>query len=76
MNIPALALAALLPAIVGPLPLGAPAPLVLDMALCNGGTLRLPIERNEPAVPPTTPCCAKGCHSRKRGKAFDAGQGH
>ncbi|QZH76329.1 MAG: hypothetical protein JY451_07270 [Erythrobacter sp.] len=76
MNVPTLAIAALFPAIVGPLPLAGPAPLMLEMAMCNGGMLSIPIERNGPAVPATTPCCAKGCQSRKRGKAFDAGQGH
>lgn len=76
MNSAAFAVAALFPAIVGPLPLAGPAPLTLEMALCNGGTVRLPVERHGPAVPATTPCCAKGCQSRRRGQGFDAGQGH
>jgi hypothetical protein len=73
----ALAISALLPAVTGPLPLGEGSAMVLELALCNGGTISVPVNSDGPAPPVTTPCCAKGCHSRKRGAGpFDAGQGH
>lgn len=76
MNATAMVMVALFPAIVGPLPVTAASALTLELALCNGGSVSIPVEGNGPAVPVTTPCCAKGCHSRRRGQSFDAGQGH
>lgn len=58
-----LAAVALLPAMTG-VPPGT-APQALTLALCNGGTITLPLGRNAPASA-ATPCCAKGCRSRRR----------
>lgn len=71
----ALALTALIPAISGPIPIANGPAVMLEMLLCNGGTMSLPVERDTPAVPASTPCCAKGCHSRKRSAGFDPAQG-
>ncbi|GEM_PF-2567239 len=71
----ALALTALVPAISGPLPIEQGRAMILELAMCNGGTVRIPVERDLPAVPATTPCCAKGCRSRKRATPFDPEQG-
>lgn len=58
------ALAALLPAMVGPLPVEQ-ARNSLIIALCGGGEIELALEGEEGSAPPlaTTPCCAKGCRS-------------
>lgn len=65
--LPLLAMAALIPAIIGPLP--ARAGTVLVMKLCNGGTVKVPLDNGQsPGGPPQGPCCAKGCHSGDRRK--------
>ncbi len=75
MNAAILALVALVPAMIGPLP--APTETVLHVALCGGGTAAIPLPRRQREVP--EPCSQKACHagcSRKRagGAAIDAGQ--
>lgn len=64
------ALIALLPAMVGPLPLEQGAGQIM-LALCGGGNIALQINGDEGRLPgpAMTPCCAKGCrNSEKRGK--------
>lgn len=64
---PLLATIAMIPAMVGPAPAKAGATLV--MALCNGGTIVVPVGGGDtPAGPQQGPCCAKGCHSGDRRK--------
>lgn len=61
-----IALMALVPLMVGPLP-GEERTLVAS--LCNGGTLWLPLGKGEPE--PVEQAAAKGCHAgclRKRGE--------
>jgi hypothetical protein len=68
-------LLALIPAMVGPLPLDNGHPSLL-LALCGGGSVEVALQRedgNLPA-PPSTPCCAKGCHSAERKRLIDRGQ--
>lgn len=61
------ATAAMIPAMIGPAPAKAGAELV--MALCNGGTITLPVTGgNTPPGPAQGPCCAKGCHTSDRRK--------
>ena len=63
---------ALIPAMTGPLP-----ELVRDgkliVALCNGGTIALPLEGRD-APRGTVPCCAKGCRAGEKRKRFDPEQ--
>jgi len=67
VNILPLALAALVPVMVGPLP-SAPG-RTLTMHLCNGGTITIPLDDGTPA--PDGGCHPKGCHAgtcRQKGK--------
>ena len=59
MNMLPLALAALVPVMIGPLP-AHPAP-VLTMHLCNGGTITIPLGGKPPAE--DRECHPKGCHA-------------
>lgn len=71
-----LALVALVPAMTGPVgsaDSGSFAESAL-VALCGGGTLVIPFDGQPLRGPVTAPCCAKGCHSRDRRKAFDRKQ--
>ena len=74
MGAPFIALLALVPAMVGPLPLeqGRQA---LVLAICGGGSMEIALERDEGTapMPATTPCCAKGCRSsgKKRNTTSD-----
>lgn len=71
-----LALVALVPAMTGPVG-GAESDSAgqsTAVALCGGGTLLIPFEGQPMRGPATAPCCAKGCHSRDRRKAFDRKQ--
>lgn len=52
-----LALVAILPAMVGPLPASA---RVLHVRLCAGGVATIPIPLRES---PAAPCLQKGCHA-------------
>jgi hypothetical protein len=55
-----LALAALMPVMVGPLP--SPGPEVLTAQLCNGGTVTIPL--GKPKAPDEKEDChPKGCHA-------------
>ncbi len=66
---------ALLPAMVGPLPLDQGHPSLM-LALCGGGMVEVGLQRDDGTAPApaSTPCCAKGCHSGQRKKLLDRGQ--
>ncbi len=71
---PIIALAALIPAMAGPLP-STSKPITLELALCSGGSVTVPIGGNAPPGEGSSPCCAKGCHSGdQRKKRFDRKQ--
>jgi hypothetical protein len=59
MNPLPLALAALLPVMIGPLP--PPPGQTLTMQLCGGGTITIPVGGDKPA--PERDCHPKGCHA-------------
>ncbi|MFC4254378.1 hypothetical protein GRI97_03000 [Altererythrobacter xixiisoli] len=70
---PLAAMAALIPAMTGPLPADARSWLVLP--LCSGGSVSMPIDRTAPPADGSGPCCAKGCHAGdQRKKRFDRKQ--
>jgi hypothetical protein len=76
MNLGTLAgIAALLPAMVGPLPQDQGHPSLM-LALCGGGTMQVALRDRDGAPLPVapTPCCAKGCHTGERKKLLDRGQ--
>ncbi len=66
-----LCLLAMVPAMVGPVPLAARS---VTVALCSGGVTTIPLD--QPAAPGTgtTPCCAKGCHTSSSRKRLDRAQ--
>ena len=72
----ALALVALVPAMTGPVESaeGRSSAGSAFVALCGGGTLLIPFEGQPTRGPATAPCCAKGCNTRDRRKAFDRKQ--
>ena len=53
-----LALAVLVPVMIGPLPASA---RTITAKLCNGGTLTIPLGKDSPAE--DAPCHPKGCHA-------------
>jgi len=59
MNPLPLALAVLLPVMIGPLP--APPGQTLTMQLCGGGTIVIPLDDGTPM--PDRDCHPKGCHA-------------
>jgi hypothetical protein len=63
---------ALLPAMTGPL--GTAERTSLQVLLCGGGAMSIPL--NGPTAPQdgTAPCCAKGCHSPSCRKRLDRTQ--
>ena len=61
-------LLATIPLAIGPLPVS---PLTITAALCNGGTIEIPLGR-EPQ--PDAPCDLKACHSASCRKRFDLAQ--
>lgn len=65
------AILALLPAMTGPL---AAADRSLEVALCNGGSLSIPLRGNPAPEDGSKPCCAKGCHSSSCRKRVDRAQ--
>jgi hypothetical protein len=69
------ALFALLPAMVGPVPLEQGS-RSLVLALCGGGSMEIALRSDDGTLPApaTTPCCAKGCHNSERRKLLDRGQ--
>lgn len=74
---PLAAMAALIPAMTGPLP--AAARYLLVLPLCSGGSISVPVDGGTPASDGrsdgSSPCCAKGCHSGdQRKKRFDRKQ--
>lgn len=62
----ALSALALIPAMTG-VPPGEEAARTITVALCAGGSLTIPIGDGGPDSG-TMPCCAKGCHGRRRDK--------
>ncbi len=66
------ALVALVPAMIGPLPLerGSEA---LMIAICGGTEVQLALGREggSTPMPATTPCCAKGCRSSDKRRDAD-----
>lgn len=66
------ALLALIPAMLGPLPLeqGSRA---LVLAICGGGVVEISLDKEGGTMPmpATTPCCAKGCRSSSRRRHTD-----
>jgi hypothetical protein len=63
---------ALLPAISGPVASGERSSL--QVLLCGGGAMSLPIGGSPPPQDGTAPCCAKGCHSPSCRKRLDRAQ--
>ncbi len=63
-----LALAALLPVLIGPLPSQADTGPTITAQLCNGGTITIPLGDGEPPVGDGA-CYPKACHAGNcRGK--------
>ena len=62
---------ALVPAMAGPL---AAAERNLEVALCSGGSMSLPLGGAPAPEEGSKPCCAKGCHSSSSRKRFDRPQ--
>ena len=62
---------ALLPAMIGPIPLAQAG--TLNLALCGGGALSIPLNSPAPANG-SAPCCAKGCHNGSSRKRLDRAQ--
>lgn len=69
MNPALLALGALVPLMIGPLPA---AERSITARLCNGASIVIPIERREEPAP--APCPQKGCHAACHRKRFDLAQ--
>lgn len=69
------ALAALLPAMVGPLPVEQASNSLL-LALCGGGQVEIALDDEGADTPPlaTTPCCAKGCRNKDKRRGIDPRQ--
>ena len=65
------AILTLLPAMTGPT---AAQERQLDVALCNGGSLSIPLNGAPEPADGSKPCCAKGCHSSSCRKRFDRAQ--
>ena len=64
-------LAALIPAMTGPIPAEA---RQISLALCGGGSLSIPGAPQSPPGNGATPCCAKGCHREENRKRLDRTQ--
>ena len=60
---PAFALAALIPVLIGPLPVASTAlpGITLQGKLCGGETIAIPLGRQD--SPDQSPCHPKGCHA-------------
>jgi hypothetical protein len=68
-------IAALVPAMAGPIsPPDARAPARLMLALCQSGSLAIPMEQGDRPAMPATICCAKGCHRDKKRGCVDPEQ--
>ena len=70
------AVAALIPAMTAPAERAPqpPAASTVAVALCNGGSMALPLHGDPPA-PATAPCCcAKGCRTGGKRKRIDRGR--
>ncbi|HEX2793040.1 MAG TPA: hypothetical protein VHN58_01280 [Croceicoccus sp.] len=76
MNAALFALAALVPAMVGPLPTSEPAgsgrSSVLVVRLCSGGTMTIPLTPDAPERPEK--CQQTACHSGCNRKRLDPSQ--
>jgi hypothetical protein len=66
------AAAALLPAMTGPI--GGAQQASLQVLLCGGGAMSIPIEGSPAPQDGSAPCCAKGCHSSSSRKRLDRAQ--
>lgn len=65
------ALVALIPAMVGPVPLNQGSNAIL-LAICGGeGSVEVALAPGDGSapMPATTPCCAKGCRTAERRRA-------
>mgnify|MGYP000156177517 CR=1 FL=1 len=69
MRIELYALAALVPAMIGPLPVSAH---TITAQLCSGGVIRIPVDGDEPDQAPEQPCF-KACHAGNCRKRSDKG---
>ncbi len=67
-NMLTVSLLALLPLAIGTQPSSQSS---ITAALCGGGTVEIPIKRNQQPEPP---CVAKGCHAGSCRKKFDLAQ--
>jgi len=67
-----LATIALLPAMTGPL--GGAEPASMQVPLCGGGMISIPLKGPLLPADGSAPCCAKGCHSPSCRKRFDRAQ--
>lgn len=74
MSSPALLLAAisLVPAMTGPLAGGQAREIAI--ALCNGGSISIPLEQGPTQGDENGAHCAKGCHSTRPRKSVDRAQ--
>jgi len=70
-DIASLAILVLVPAMTGPIP--AASASALDVALCGGGSLSIPLNTPAPGNG-SSPCCAKGCHGSSSRKRLDRAQ--
>lgn len=70
-----ISLAALAPAMIGPLPAPANASAsAIVVALCGAGTVSIPVGPEGVPGPTQGPCCAKGCRSGASRKRIDRAQ--
>ena len=63
---------ALLPAMAGPF--ANAERQSLQVSLCAGGAISIPLEESPVPQDGTAPCCAKGCHSSSSRKRLDRAQ--
>ncbi|GAA0280775.1 hypothetical protein GCM10009127_22490 [Alteraurantiacibacter aestuarii] len=70
-----LAALAMLPAMLGPLPLEQGSEFIA-LALCGGGSVNVARDRGASPLPgaATTPCCAKGCRGSSKRRQIDPRQ--
>ena len=71
----AIGIAALLPAMTGPVSLSdSDTGAALHLALCAGGSIIIPLDPKGVPLAPNTVCCAKGCQRRSGRKIIDPEQ--
>ncbi|GGD73304.1 hypothetical protein [Croceicoccus mobilis] len=74
MNPRLFALLALFPALTGPLPASAKGGPSIIVALCNGGSIEIPLGDDDEGGD-NAPCHPQGCHGTSCRKRFDPAQG-